>query len=109
MNIELIFLIVGGTFLTFGDLLMKQWVKVTSGDYFLSLYYILGMVFYISGLTLYAYTLKSKNIAIATTILIIFNLITVYCAGYFFFNEKYNWYQLLGICIGIISIFFLEL
>lgn len=88
---------------------MKQWTRVTPGWNFLSSFYLLGMLSYGLGLTLYALTLRSKNIAIATVILVLFNIITLLCVGYLFFDEKYTWVEISGVTLGALAILLLEL
>jgi multidrug transporter EmrE-like cation transporter len=109
MNSPLLLLFFGGLLLTIGDLLMKQWIKVTNGSSLLSMPYLLGMVAYVAGLTFYAYTLRSKHIAIATVILILFNLITLLIVDHFFFGERYSMLHLAGIAIGMVAVLLLEL
>lgn len=103
-------LFVGGTFLTIGDVSMKKWMLTYSENFFTDhLYYIVGMIFYISGLTMFAFTLKHKNLAIATIMLVFFNVFTISIVGYFFFGERFSVTQIVGILVGLLSVTLLEI
>jgi len=103
-------LFIAGTFLTLGDLSMKQWIK-TSGGNFLThpLIYTIGMIFYVIGLTLYAFSLKQENIAVATIIVIFFNILTVLFIGRYFFGETFTLFHYVGMFFGLLAIIAFEL
>lgn len=74
--LPLVILFLGGIALTIGDILMKRWLIGSSiGDYSL------GMLLYVIGLNMLVYTFKFKNIAIASTVFVIFNVVTLAIAG----------------------------
>lgn len=103
-------LFVGGIFLTLGDLTAKKWIESSGGSFLVATpYYLLSLVFYCIGVTLFAFSLRYKNLAAATILLIFFNVLTVALAGYFFYNEKFSLLQIFGICVGILSVVILEL
>lgn len=113
MNIEtsiLTLLFTGGIFLTFGDISMKKWMTISSGSFSTNYsYYIIGMIFYAVGLTLFAFSLKHKNLAIATIILVFFNIFSISIVGYLFFGEKFSLTQIIGILAGLLSVTLLEI
>jgi len=102
--LPLILLFVGGSVLTVGDIVMKKWV--TNNNVFL---FIIGLAIYLFGLIFLAYSFKYKNIAVASTIFVIFNIITLSIVSWFYFKETLSTFQLIGIVFGICSILFLEL
>ncbi|KKP80183.1 MAG: hypothetical protein A2271_03800 [Candidatus Moranbacteria bacterium RIFOXYA12_FULL_35_19] len=99
-----IILFVGGSILTIGDILMKKWVVNNSIPLFIT-----GLGIYLVGLIFLAISFKYKNIAVASTIFVIFNIITLSIVSWFYFKETLTPFQLIGIALGISSILFLEL
>lgn len=99
-----ILLFVGGSILTVGDIVMKKWVISNSTPIFVS-----GLTIYLVGLIFLAQSFKYKNIAAASTIFVIFNIITLSIVSWFYFKEALTPFQFVGIALGIASIIFLEL
>jgi multidrug transporter EmrE-like cation transporter len=100
----LIILALGGIILTAGDLFMKKWVISNH----LGLY-VTGMIIYIVGLNFLAFSFKYKNIAVASVIFVLFNIITLILFSYFYFGEKLSTLEIIGLSMGIFSIILLEL
>ena len=100
----LIILALGGIILTIGDLFMKKWVVSNSW-----IIYISGMIIYIIGLNFLAFTFKFKNIAVASVIFVLFNIITLILFSYFYFKEGLSTYEIAGMVLGILAIILLEL
>lgn len=104
-----ILLFIAGSFLTVGDLSMKEWMKVSGGNLLTHPFiYILGMAAYIVGLTLFAFSLKKENIAVATLILIFFNILTVLTVGRFFFGESFTPFHYVGMFLGFLALIAFE-
>ena len=99
-----ILLFVGGSVLTVGDIVMKKWIVNNSCPLFIA-----GLAIYLVGLIFLAYSFKYKNIAVASTIFVIFNIITLSIVSWFYFKETLTTFQLVGITLGIGAILFLEL
>ena len=97
-------LFIGGSVLTVGDIVMKKWV--TNNNIFL---FVEGLAIYLVGLIFLAYSFKYKNIAVASTIFVVFNIITLSIVSWFYFKETLSTVQLIGIVFGIFSVLFLEL
>jgi NADH:ubiquinone oxidoreductase subunit 3 (subunit A) len=55
------------------------------------------------------FSFKYKNIATASTIFVLFNIITLSIVSWLYFNETLSTFQLVGIMFGICSIICLEL
>jgi multidrug transporter EmrE-like cation transporter len=102
--LPLILLFLGGLVLTAGDIIMKKWV--VSHNIFL---FISGLAVYLFGLIFLALSYKYKNIAVASTIFVIFNIITLSIVSWFYFKEALSTTQLIGIAFGILSLLCLEI
>ncbi len=60
-------------------------------------------------MNLLAHSYKYEDIAVASMLMVIFNILTLTLIGYFFFHENITLYEITGIVLGITSIGFLEL
>jgi len=99
-----ILLFIGGSVLTIGDIVMKKWIANNNTNLF-----IIGLGIYLIGLIFLAHSFKYKNIAVASTIFVIFNVITLSIVSWFYFKETLTPFQVIGIFLGLSSIIFLEL
>lgn len=103
-NFSLLILFIGGIALTIGDLIMKEWVLNNKLSF-----YLLGIFVYLIGLLFLSYSFKFENIAIASALFVIFNIITLLLFSYFYFKEPLSWQQLVGVGLAITSIIILEI
>jgi multidrug transporter EmrE-like cation transporter len=101
---SIIILAVGGIILTVGDIIMKKWINTQN-----NVFYVIGIIVWIIGLLFLAESFKFKNIAIASTLFVIFNVATLSLASWFYFKEKLSGLELIGIFFGIIAIILLEI
>lgn len=101
--IAIILLFIGGLILTVGDIIMKKWVLIDD-IYF----YITGLAVYLVGLNFLAQSFKFKNIAVASTIFVIFNVVMLSIVSWYYFKETLSTYQILGIILGLVSVVLLE-
>jgi multidrug transporter EmrE-like cation transporter len=104
MNIAIPLLLAGGIILTVGDILMKKWVNTHS-----TLFYIIGLIVYLIGLNFLAQSFRFKNIAVASVIFVIFNVVTLSIVSWLYFKETLSTLQIIGIILGITSVVVLEL
>ena len=104
MHITLILLFFGGIIMTIGDIVMKEWVLHSTGKFYFG-----GLIFYLIGLVFLAQSYKREDIAVASVILIIFNVVSLSLVGYFVFKENITVYEIIGIVLGIAAMIFLEL
>lgn len=104
MNIAIILLLIGGLILTVGDIFMKKWVNTNA-----YLFYFIGLATYLIGLNFLAQSFKFKNIAVASVIFVIFNVVTLSIVSWLYFKETLSPLQITGMIIGIIAIIVLEL
>jgi len=83
---------------------MKKWTL--SNSYFI---YIAGMISWIIGLNFLAFSFKYKNIAVASVIFVLFNIITLLFFSYIYFKEKLSVLEIAGMILGVFAIILLEL
>jgi len=102
--LPLILIFSGGIVLTAGDLIMKKWTGNSS-----PFLYGLGLIVYLIGMVFLSQSFKFKNIAVASLMLVLFNIITLLIASWFFYQEKLSLIQMVGIIFGLISVVILEL
>lgn len=102
-NVALFLAIGGGIILTIGDIVLKKWVT-TSYNFF----YILGIFLYFISMNFLAQSYKYEDVAVASMMMIIFNIITLTLVGYFVFKENITVFEIAGIFLGMASIFLLE-
>ena len=102
--LPLILIFSGGMVLTVADLVMKKWVGNSS-----PFLYGLGLIIYLIGMVFLSQSFKFKNIAVASLILVLFNIITLLIASWFLYQEKLSLIQMVGIIFGLISVVILEL
>ncbi|MEK6957596.1 MAG: SMR family transporter [archaeon] len=103
-DMAIILLAIGGIILTVGDIVMKQWVQTDK-----VWLYVLGLGIYLIGLNFLAQSFKSKNIAVASVIFVIFNVVTLSIVSWIYFKEQLSGMQIAGIMLGLSSIVVLEL
>lgn len=99
----LILAIGGGVILTIGDIILKKWVTTSY-----NLFYIIGILLYFISMNFLAQSYKYEDVAIASMMMIIFNITTLTLVGYFVFKENITVYELAGIFLGMVSLFLLE-
>ncbi len=96
-------LLIGGILLTIGDIVMKEWVNNNSPLYFLT-----GLGLYILSLICLAFTFHDKNIAVASMMLIVFNVLILALVSWLYFKEPLSSRQLVGLGLGIATIIVME-
>lgn len=55
------------------------------------------------------YSFRRENIAVASTIFVIFNVVTLSVFSWLYFKEALTPFQIIGIIIDLVSVIFLEL
>ena len=103
-SISITLLLIAGIITTAGDIIMKKWV--VSSNYY---WYVIGLIIYMIGTVFLVQTYKYKNIAVASIIYVIFNVVALIFVSWFFYKEKLSGMQMIGILLGIISVTILEL
>jgi multidrug transporter EmrE-like cation transporter len=100
----ILILIIGAISLTAGDILMKDWVNSSKG-----LFYVIGLLCYLIGMIFLAQSFKYKNIAIASLMLIFFNIIILYFVSWLWFKEPVSLLKSIGMILGLISVVIMEI
>ena len=103
-HFPIILLTLGGIILTVGDIAMKKWVN-TNRPYF----FIVGLLIYMIGMVLLGLSYRHKNIAEASVILVLVNIILLSLVSRFYFKEVWTIYEVVGILLALSLIAFLEL
>lgn len=104
MNVGLALVVLGGLILTIGDVFMKQWSMTDS-----KLTFAMGMFTWVIGLFCLAFSFKTKNIAVASLIFSLSNVIFLTLLSWMWYNEQLTFYQVIGIFLGMSAIVFLEM
>lgn len=99
----MIWLIFGGAILTIGDIFFKYWTKNPT-----TLLYVVGILIYLGGLMFLVQSFKTQNIAIASAVFVIVNIVTLSIVSWIFFKEPLSTIQIIGIILAIGAIFLLE-
>jgi multidrug transporter EmrE-like cation transporter len=100
----LILLVLGGSILTVGDVIFKFYAETPK-----SFLYVLGLIVYLLGLIFLVQTYKTENIAIASAIFVIINIVTLLFVSKFYFGEQPSLWQVVGVIIAIVAILLMEL
>jgi len=96
-------LFTGGLFLTAGDIVFKQWANNTPWHM-----YIFGLALYLVGLIFLVRTYRFENIAVASALLVIFNILTLVFVSWLYFKEPITLTETLGILLSFGAIFLLH-
>lgn len=100
----LVLLAIGGTVLTVGDIVFKYWAERPHPAL-----YSLGLLVYLLGLTFLVQSFKSENIAVASAIFVIFNIVSLLVVSWIYFDEKISPIQVGGLALAVVAILLLEL
>lgn len=103
----IVWLTFGGIALTIGDLIFKFWVE-KSLPYF-SVPYVGGLILYIIGLLFLVESFKTENIAVASAIFVLINIITLAIFSWFYFGDRITFLQLVGLLFAGMAILLLEI
>jgi len=99
----LLIILAGGLCLTIGDIIFKFQIQNHSKTLYVS-----GLVLYILGLIFLVESFKYKNIAVASVILVLSNIITLTLISWLYFKEPLTILQIGAMTLGIVSIIMLE-
>ena len=96
-------LFIGGVFLTAGDVVFKAEIRSMSWGV-----YAFGMALYLVGLIFLVRTYQYENIAVASALLVVFNIITLVIISWFWFKEPVSALEALGIVFAVGAIILLH-
>lgn len=103
-QLPLFLVVLAGIILTIGDIILKEWVTTSYKSFYWT-----GIAFYLISMNLLAHSYKYENIAIASLLMVLFNVITLTLVSYFIFKEPLSLYEFSGIILGIMAIILLEI
>jgi len=86
------------------DVLFKKWAIVSHSGLFIA-----GLVIYIFGTIIWAYSLKYGYLSKAISIFTVLNLVIVSLAGVFLFKEDLTLINKIGIILGIASVILVQI
>lgn len=105
--IPILILFGGGVILTAGDVIFKHWVE--KGGTMYSVLYIVGILLYLVGSMFLVASYKyNMNIVEAGVIQGLFNTIILVFFTYFYFKEPLSLSQIVGILLGVVSIYLIS-
>jgi multidrug transporter EmrE-like cation transporter len=96
-------LLVGAIALTIGDLVAGKWVENKS-----KVLYVLVLTFYMVGLCFLVFSYKFNDIAVASIIIEISNVILLTLIGRYLFKENITKTEVAGIITGVFAVTILE-
>lgn len=88
-------LTIAAVFVTGGDLALAQWARTNQFSFIIT-----GLLLNLLGIIIYAQSLHSENIAIATALFLGLNIFAVYLGSIFLFRESISLSR--GIALGIL-------
>lgn len=89
--------------MTCADFFAKKWSDAEKWNS-----YALAFAFYFVALNVFLFSLKSKNVAIATAILVTFNTVSLVLLSHFYFHEKITPVQMVGLALSVVAVILLE-
>ena len=93
-----ILLVGGGFVLTAGDVVMKRWSETND-----MMLFILATMMYVVALVMLGVSFKFKNMAAASALIIVFNLLTLTIISWWCFNEAPSAKQSVGLALASIA------
>jgi len=101
--IPYVLMILCGAAYTVGDIAMKKWIMHPS------LWpYLVGALMYLIGMNFLAFSYLYRNIAVATAVCVIINIVSLTIISWVFFKEPLTVRQLAGIAVSMIAVLLLE-
>lgn len=98
--LALLILAIGGVILTVGDLFMKEWVLKNNWLIFSA-----GLLVYLIGEVFLAFSFKWENIAVASVIFVLFNVVTLSLV-IFILKKRYLLLKLAELFLVLLQLFF---
>jgi len=101
------YLMTGGTLLTAGDIVLKEWL--TQRLPYASALYGIGLALYVIALICLVESFRGMHIAAASVLLVVVNVVTLALASRFYFGESLTMSQIAGIILALCAIALIEL
>ena len=93
--------------MTIGDIIFKFWVEKSLP--YTSAEYIGGLGLYVIGLIFLVESFKTENIAVASAIFVLVNIVTLAIVSWLYFGDKLSLIQLIGLILAGTAIVLLEI
>ncbi len=100
----LLLILIGGLILTVGDIFQKQWVVTGKTSNFW-----IGILVWILGSICLALSFKEKNIAVASIMFVIFNVLSMSLISWLWYKEPLTPTQICAMILATVSVIILEL
>lgn len=104
MDTALKLILIGSLVTTAGDIVMKEWTVTDKRTLYLA-----GMLVYLVGLNFLARSYRYENIAVASLVFVILNIVVLALVSYLLFGEGLSPLRLVGMGVGLLAIVILEL
>jgi len=105
MHHGILLIFIAGLLLTIGDLILRSWVDHQD----IWRLYIFGVICYFIALNFLARSYRFENIAIASVMMEVFNLVTYLVVSYWKFGDHISHLEVIGLVFGIAAIACFEL
>ena len=102
-TIPYVLMILCGAAYTLGDIAMKKWIMHPSVWPYLA-----GAFMYLVGINFLAFSYLYRNIAVATAVCVIINIVSLTVISWICFKEPVTVRQLAGIAVSMIAVLLLE-
>ena len=99
----LLLITIAGCIITAGDLVQKQWVHTGKTWLFWA-----GIAIWTFGSLGLAYSFRYKNMAVASMIYILVNILTLTAVSWFLYGEKLDTKQMIGMALALAAVSLLE-
>jgi len=101
------YLVLGGTLLTAGDIVLKTWL--TQKLPYMSALYGIGLALYVLALICLIESFRGMHIAAASVLLVAVNVATLALVSRLYFEESLTVLQVAGVILALCAIAFIEL
>ncbi len=105
MHYGILLIFIAGLLLTVGDLILRSWV----GNPDVWRLYVFGVIFYFIALNFLARSYRFENIAIASVIMEVFNMVTYLAISYWKYGDTISRLEVVWLLLGIAAITCFEL
>ena len=99
----LVFMALCGALYTVGDIALKKWVQHPS-----PWPYLLALFMYVLGMNFLAFSYLYRNIAAATSVCVIINVVLLTAVSWAYFKEPLTVRQMIGVGLGVLAVVILE-
>jgi multidrug transporter EmrE-like cation transporter len=99
----MVWLALGGSILTVGDIIFKFWIRDSS-----RIAYVLGLATYLLGLMCLVQSFKTQNMAVASAVFVLVNIGTLAVVSWLVFDERLSMTKIAGLGLAVVAVLILE-